>query len=145
MTPAEMLALTERSYAAFTDGLNIEALIPLYHPDCEWRNGPMSAAFGGDAFRGHDGLRALVNELETGFEGFAVMIDEAKIAREGSLLLRSHAAARLVITQMELSIPAFWQQIEFRDDLIVSLVQWDEPPPGWAEAEPLDLTPDTGT
>lgn len=44
MTSAEKLALMKRSYAAFTDGLDIEALIQLCHPDCEWRNGPPRTA-----------------------------------------------------------------------------------------------------
>jgi ketosteroid isomerase-like protein len=39
MTPAEKLALCRRSYAAFNDGLDIDALLPLYHPECEWRMG----------------------------------------------------------------------------------------------------------
>ena len=59
MTSAEKLALTQRSYAAF-GRLDSEALIPLYDPDCEWRMGSMAAAFGTEAFRGHDGRRDLV-------------------------------------------------------------------------------------
>src|SRR5437016_1881292 len=33
LTPAEMLALAQRSYAAFNAGPDIEALIPLHHPE----------------------------------------------------------------------------------------------------------------
>ena len=43
MTPAEKLALAQRSYAAFNDGLDIDALLPLYHPECEWRMGSRGA------------------------------------------------------------------------------------------------------
>lgn len=72
MAPAEKLALAQRSYAAFNAGLDIDALLPLYHPDCEWRMGPTAAAFGTDAFRGHDGLRAWVAALDEGFETWAI-------------------------------------------------------------------------
>jgi hypothetical protein len=87
LTPTEKLALTRRSYAAVS-GLDIEALIPLYDSECEWRNGPMGAAFGTDAFRGHDGLGELISELAAGFESFTVAIDEARVSPEGALLTR---------------------------------------------------------
>ena len=80
MMPAEKLALTERSYAAFNDGLDIELLIPLYHADCEWRMGSMGAAFGMEAFRGHDELREFVSGLHEGFEAWTNEIDEARVA-----------------------------------------------------------------
>jgi len=41
---------------------------------------------------------------------------------------------------------SFWQEIEFRDGLILGVTPFDEPPPGWDDATPLDLglTPETG-
>src|SRR6267378_3560212 len=45
--------------------------------------------------------------------------------------------SRTLLTHMELSIPAFWQEIAFRDDLILSVAQFDGPPPGWEEATPI--------
>ena len=135
MTPAEKLALARRSYDAFSPP-DIEALIPLYHPECEWRMGPMGAAAGTDAFRGHDGLRAWMSELSEGFESFATKIVEAKITREGVLLLGGHNDARSRATHMELSM-SFWQEIEFRDGLVFRVVHFDEPPAGWDEATPI--------
>jgi ketosteroid isomerase-like protein len=140
MTPAEKVALAQRSYAAFSAGPDVEALISLYHPECEWRMGPMGAAFGTESFRGHDGLRAWASAIGEGFDGFAGVIDEAKITREGAVLLRGYATARSRDTHMELSMPAFWQEIAFRDGLIVSIVQYDEPPPGWDDATPITCT-----
>ena len=137
MTPAEKLALAQRSYAAFSAGLDIEALIPLYHPECEWRLGHVGAAAGTDAYRGHDGLREWVSEIDEGFESFAVVIDEAKITREGVLLLRNHSNGRTRGTHMELSTPEGWQQIEFRDGLALTVVEFHEPPAGWDEATPV--------
>jgi ketosteroid isomerase-like protein len=136
MTPAEKLALARRSYAAFSAGLDIESLIPLYHPQCEWRLGHIGAALGTDAFRGHDGLRALVSALGEGFENYSAEIDEAKITREGVLLLRGHVDTRSRGTHMDLSMQ-MWQEIEFREGLAFNLVQFDRPPPTWDEATPL--------
>jgi hypothetical protein len=133
VTPAEKLALAERSYAAFSAGLDIEALIPLYHPECEWRLGHIGAALGTEAFCGHDGLRALVSAPGEGFESYAAEIDEAKITREGVLLLRGHVDTRSRGTHMELSME-IWQEIEFRNGLAFNLVQFDKPPAGWDEA-----------
>jgi hypothetical protein len=48
--PAEKLALCRRSYAAFSDRLDIDAVLLLYHPECEWRMGSMGAAFGTESF-----------------------------------------------------------------------------------------------
>ena len=145
MTPAEKLAFAQGSYAAFSPP-DVEAIISLYHPECEWRLGRAGAALGTDAFQGHDGLRALVSALEEGFESYAAEIDEAKISRDGVLLLRGHVHTRSRGTHIELAMQVS-QEVEFRDDLIVSVVQLDEPPPGWNEATALDLglTPDTGT
>ena len=135
MTPAEKLALARRSYDAFSPP-DIEALIPLYHPECEWRMGPMGAAFGTESFRGHDGLRTWMSELVEGFESFATKIVEAKITTEGVLLLEGHNDARSRATHMELSM-SFWQEIEVRDGLALRVVQFDEPPSGWDEATPI--------
>jgi ketosteroid isomerase-like protein len=136
LTPAEKLALAERSYAAFSP-LDIEALIPLYHPDCEWRMGSWGAAFGTEVFRGHDGVRAWVAALEAGLEDMEVAIDEARVTGEGVLLVRGHGRTRARLTQMELSASAFWQEITFRDHLICGVEQFDEPPCEWDTATPI--------
>jgi SnoaL-like domain len=137
VTPAEKLALAQRSYAAFSAGLDIEALIPLYHPECEWRMGHVGAAAGTDAYRGHDGLREWVAAIDEGFESFAVEIDEARITREGVLLLRNHSNGRTRGTHMDVSTPQGWQAIVFREGLCVTVVEFDGPPPGWEEATPI--------
>jgi SnoaL-like protein len=136
VTPAEKLALARRSYAAFSAGLDIESLIPIYHPECEWRLGHIGAALGTEAFHGHDGLRALVSALGEGFDSYAAEIDEAKITREGVLLLRGHVDTRSRGTHMDLSMQ-IWQEIEFREGLAFNLVQFDRPPATWDEATPI--------
>jgi hypothetical protein len=145
VTPAEKLALAQRSYAAFC-ALDVEALIPLYSPHCEWRMGSMGAALGTGAFRGHDGLRELVGAISEGAESYAPSIKQARITREGVLLLAYSALAQSSYTHMDLTLRG-WQEAEFRDGLILSIEEFDEPPPGWDDATPLDLglTPGTGT
>jgi SnoaL-like domain len=133
VTPAEKLAWAQRSYAAFSDGLDIDALLPLYHPECEWRLGHIAAALGTEALRGHDGVRALVSALGEGFESYAAEIDEAKISREGALLLRGRVDTRSRGTRMDPSMQ-MWQEIEFREGLAFNLVQFDRPPAAWDEA-----------
>ena len=123
MTAAEKLALAQRSYAAFSAGLDVEALIPLYHPECEWRVGYIGAALGTDIFRGHDGLREIASAIDEGFQSYATEIDEAKTTREGVLLLRFHIQARSRGTHIELSLQAS-QEIEIRDGLILSVAQF---------------------
>jgi hypothetical protein len=132
VTPAEKLALARRSYDAFSPP-DIEALIPLYHSECEWHMGPVGAALGTGVFRGHDGLRAWASELVEGFESFATRIVEARITSEGVLLVEGHNDARSRSIHMELSM-SFWQEIEFRDGLVLTVVHFDQPPAGWDEA-----------
>jgi hypothetical protein len=43
LTPAEKLALGQRSYAAFNAGPDIDALLSVWHPECEWRMGSWGA------------------------------------------------------------------------------------------------------
>jgi hypothetical protein len=132
VTPAERLALAERSYAAFSP-LDIEVIIQLFHPECEWRMAPGRAVFGSDAYRGHDGLREFVSAIDEGAESYAAEVDQAKIWIDGALLLRNTTRARSRGTHIELSSKG-WQEIEFRDGLILSVAQFDGPPHGWDEA-----------
>ena len=135
MTPAEKLALTERSFAAWTPP-DIEALIALYQPDCEWRMGHTAAAFGTEVFRGHDGLRALVAAVEEGFESYNAERYETRITSDGALVTRGEIRVRSSGTGIELSTPTFWRG-EFRDDLILLSEILDGPPPGWDEVAPI--------
>jgi hypothetical protein len=95
--------------------------------------GFMGAATGTDAYHGHHGLRVWASAIDEGFESFAAVIDEAKITAEGVLLLRNTTHARSRATHIELSAKG-WQEITFRDGLILSVAQFDKPPAGWDEA-----------
>jgi hypothetical protein len=138
VTPAEKLSLAQRSYAAFSAGPDIDAVIPLYHPECEWHMGYMGAVDGADVYRGHTGLREFASALAEGFESVATEIDEARLTGDGVLLVRSDTHARSRGTHMELSLQV-WQQIAFRDGLILTVVQLEDQPPDWDQATPLIL------
>jgi ketosteroid isomerase-like protein len=148
LTPAEKLALGQRSYAAFSAGPDIDAVLAVWHPECEWRMGSMGAAFGAESFRGHDGLRAWVAAIDEGWENFAVEIDEARITGDGVVLARGHGRGRSRDTHIELSIPRFWQRSTYREGLIFSVEQFDEPPTGWNARDrafaDLGLAPEGG-
>src|SRR5271169_6411461 len=101
MTPAEMLTLTERSFAAWNPP-DIEAIIALYQPDCEWRMGHMAAALGTDVFRGHEGLRKLVAAVDEGFDSYEAEQYEARITGDGVLLMRGEIQVRSRGTGIEL-------------------------------------------
>jgi ketosteroid isomerase-like protein len=137
LTPSEKLAGARRSYAAFSAGPDIDALLPLYDRECEWHLGPMGAAFGTEAFRGHEGLRAWASALAEGFDDFHVNIDEARVTGDGVLLLRGHARGRARDADMDVSLPVFWQQMAFRKSRVERIVQFEEPPPGWDTATPV--------
>ena len=136
MTPDEKLALTRRSYAAFTDA---ESLIGLYVSDCEWHMGSVGAAMGTGVYRGHDGLRELVAQVLDGVDAasWSPEVIDARIRRDGILLVEYMDRGRTSgYTHMELTRKA-WQEVDFRDGLIRSVAQFEEPPPGWDEATPI--------
>ena len=135
MTPAEKFALVQRSYDVFNAGMDIDALMPLYHPALDWRMG-VAADAGTDPGRGHDGLRALVAAIGESFESLATAIDEARVTREGVLLLRNHGSYRSRGTHEE-HLAAGWQEVEFRDGLISTVMMLDESPAGWDQATPV--------
>jgi len=135
VTPAEKLALAERSFAAWSPP-DIEAIIALYHPEFEWRVGHMAAALGTEVFRGHDGVRELVAAVEEGFESYTAVRYESRITGDGVLLMRGEIRVRSRGTGIELSTPTFWGYW-FRDDLILASEVFDESPPGWDEATPI--------
>lgn len=68
------------------------------------------------------------------------------MTREEALLVAVVARSLASYTKIDFTFKA-WQEIEFRDGLILSIAQFDRPPPGWEDATPLDLglTADTGT
>ena len=131
------MELVERSYAAF-DGLDCDAILPLYTEDVEWVLGEASLAFGTEAYHGHDGLRALVSSLGSIFPDWSPTIEEIRSrAEDGALLVVFRAGGTAQRDEVELGVLA-GQIIEFREDLICRVTQTPYPPPGWDEATEVE-------
>jgi limonene-1,2-epoxide hydrolase len=135
MTPEEKLELARRSYDALSD-LDPDAFIRFHAPDCEGRMTPSVAAVFGERFVGHDGLRSLVQEFIENTSSFKIGILEARIDADGMLLIKQRLAVTTAVMGAEVSLDA-WQEMKFRDDLILSFTNFEEPPPGWGKAEAL--------
>lgn len=136
MTPAEKLELIRRSYAAFSPP-DLDALLPLYHRECEWRMGWIAAATGTDVYRGHSGLRDFVQVIAEAATSHVTELDQVRLRDDDLLLVEFTNCVRTSgATGMELTLQG-WQEIDFRDGLIVAVIQHDAPPPGWDEATPI--------
>jgi SnoaL-like domain len=133
MTPEEKLDLALRSYAAFSAGPDVEALVPLYHPACEWRLG----ARGLDTptvYTGHDGLREFADWFGQWVSAFRVTIEEARIATDGRMMIRHRVDLTSAVMGVEIS-EVRWQEGEFTDHQILRIAELEEPPAGWDTAE----------
>ncbi len=129
--------LCRESYAIF-QRLDAEAAVRLHDPDCEWDVGFAGAALGVTTYRGHAGVRKLIGDIGEVFPDWHPMIEELRLREDGALLVRSRVEATARDSQMPLEIPVMGQVIEFRDRLILRVVQTSFPPPGWQEAAELD-------
>jgi ketosteroid isomerase-like protein len=87
MSPQAKLDLALRSYAAFSAGPDVEALLPLYDPACEWRFGDMGLDTP-TVFIGHDGLREMARWINEWIRAFKVTIEEVRIAADGRMPYR---------------------------------------------------------
>jgi len=142
MTPEKKIAILQASYAAFNAGPDLDALLQLYDPECEWVMASEGAAFGHGRFLGHEGLRQFSSVLQDAMavlSSWRVLIDEVRAMPCGSVLIRGHATARWIASDnaagtMERPI---WQQVDFRGDRILRVIQRDEPPAAWHQAEHL--------
>lgn len=133
MTDEELVRLCQASYAAWNAG-DVEALVPLYHSDCEWVVGAAQAGLGVDVFHGHQGLRDFMREVRGSFaeyrnEILEIRRDGDRVLIRGTIAGRSPAFGEISQHQAQLG--------EFRDGLIFRVTQTDDPPPGWDEARPL--------
>jgi hypothetical protein len=102
VSPQEKLDLALQSYAAFSAGPDVEALIP------QWTS------------------------------SFGVMIEEARIAADGRMLISQRVEIKSSLMGVEVS-EVRWQEGEFTDHRILRVTELGEPPAGWDTAEHLDI------
>ena len=137
MSPEEKLDLALRSYAAFSAGPDVEALLPLYDPACEWRFGDMLLDTPA-VFIGHAGLREMARWLEGWVSAFTVTIEEARIAADGRMLIKHRVDITSAVKAAEIS-EVRWQEGEFTDCQILRVAELGEPPAGWTSAKALKV------
>lgn len=122
--------LCRQSYAAFRR-LDSDRALALYHPDCEWEVGAAGAALGATTYRGHNGVRKLIDDVREVYPDWHPVIEEMRLREDGALLVRGRVEATASGSGMALEIPVLGQIIEFRDRRILRVVQTGFPPPGW--------------
>jgi ketosteroid isomerase-like protein len=127
--------MTRRSYTAFSR-LDHEAVHAVWHPDCTWEMGPWSLFVPESVWRGHEGLSRFIEICRRDFQSFEASIVEARSDDE-VVLVRGNVKV-VMRTVPEPLESRFGQVITFRDGLLHGVVQTDDPPPGWADAEPID-------
>jgi ketosteroid isomerase-like protein len=128
--------LCRRSYAAWV-AADLDALVELYDPACDWDVGPMAATGLGPRFRGHEGLRQMMAELTEAFDGFAPRILDLRLSGE-RLLVRADAVGRSRLMSVDTATAPFGQVVEFKDRRILRVSQTYDPPPRWGEAQAVE-------
>jgi ketosteroid isomerase-like protein len=94
----ENVELLHKAVKAYTRG-DIEAYLETAHPDLEWY--PYTAqAEGGEAYRGHEGIRRWWSNLESNVDQFEASVDECRDLGEtviafGQLRLRFKSGVTL--------------------------------------------------
>ena len=127
--------MTRRSYAAFSR-LDTEALLAVWHVDCTWDMGPWVLVSPEPVWRGHDGLARFVETCRRDFQSWNVWIEEGR--RDADVVLVRGSMRVVLGTMPEPLESRFGQVITFRDGLLHHIVQTDDPPPGWEDAEPVE-------
>jgi ketosteroid isomerase-like protein len=74
--------LCREAYAAF-QRLDSEAAVAVYDADCVWDVGAASAALGQQTYRGHDGLRQLMNQVREVFPDWHPVVEELRLRDDG--------------------------------------------------------------
>jgi ketosteroid isomerase-like protein len=65
----ENVDVVRRSFRAF-NARDVDELVRLSTPDCEWR--PFRAQLEGIVYRGHEGIRRFVSDVDDDWEGYRI-------------------------------------------------------------------------
>jgi hypothetical protein len=112
-------------------------MVKLFETDCEWDLGPFAPPGLGPIYRGHAGLRDLMQELTGAFEGFAPRIIELRLWGE-QLLIRADASGKSELMGIETTSAPFGQVVAFRNRRGLRVTHTSDPPPYWDEAQPVE-------
>ena len=96
--------LCRESYAAF-QRLDPDAALPLYDPGCQWDVGEAGAALGETRYRGHYGVRKLMDDVGEVFPDWHPVIEEMRARDDGAVLVRARVDATASGSGMPLQMP----------------------------------------
>jgi ketosteroid isomerase-like protein len=111
-----------RAFEAF-DTRDIEALLALSDPDCEWL--PFRAQLEGSVYRGHEGVRRFVADMDEDWSEFRIDPDEIRDLGDRVLVIGVvHALARGSGVRVE-NLAGF--VLDVRDGRVARLVSYSDP------------------
>jgi ketosteroid isomerase-like protein len=122
--PTPNVRVVMAAYEAF-DRRDIEAGAALATPDFEWR--PYLESLRGESFRGPDGVRAFMRELDTHFERFE--IERLRYAEAGERVVvfcRSSGRGRGSGVELEIESIHVWELREGKVTRLVTYLDRDE-------------------
>jgi len=126
MSP-ENVELVRRAYAHWQAG-DYNALLDFFlanaAPDVELHS--RFAGLSGEPYRGHDGLRTWLAEIQETFERFEPWLDEARVVDEDRVVVIGGISFRARGSGVDMSERMGWVQ-EFREGLLCRMLFYGDP------------------
>jgi ketosteroid isomerase-like protein len=125
MDPEERLTLIRASYEAFSRK-DLEALLQLYAPDCEWRMSNYANWPEKHLYTSRLGLAEFFNAFVEPWEDFYVEIRETVDLPGDRNFVVGHAHGRGRLSGAEVDLPPLAQVIDFRDGLLLRVDNYSD-------------------
>jgi uncharacterized protein len=90
MASQQDLDTVRRGYDAF-NRRDVETLLEAFHPEAEWH--PLLAELGGRTYRGHEGVRSMIEEIDDSWDSFRTEVERIVDAGE-HIFVFAHTSAR---------------------------------------------------
>jgi ketosteroid isomerase-like protein len=119
---SEAVELVRRGYDAY-EAEGVEGIIPILHPEVEWRNPPDSPIAG--VFKGHDGVREWQRLSDEAFAEMHFWPEELIEAGDGRVLAICGARVRGKQSDVTVEVP-FAHVIEVRGEKAVSFRMYSQ-------------------
>jgi ketosteroid isomerase-like protein len=118
----ENAEVVRRAFEAF-NRRDLDELVGLAHRDCEWL--PFRAQLEGIVYRGHDGVRRFVRDMEEDWSEFQIVPDELEEHGDRVLVIgRVHALGRGSSVNID-SVAGFL--CDLRDGRIIGVMSHSDP------------------